>query len=348
MYVTNAVSSKPEKGVFLEVFGSTWCTICPHAADKISEIKDSTDNLIVAVVHIDDSFTCNTGTEIFENYHLFPGWLVTGLIDRYDFFKDVSIDMDRYLWPPYVYQRETNISPVELSVSNNFNATTRELDIFLTASFKCDLMGDFRFNCYLVEDSLIEEQANCLTVPGREPYCFKDYWIYNPPGIIENYIHMNVLREVLGGPWGTEGSLPEYVVDGDSYDFNYNYTVPEEFDESNLMIIGIIQNYDADSSKCEIFNAQDMYVDNTTNTDYDKSRSELILIYPNPAHNYFIVEAENNNFSIEIRNINGMEVLYKEAENKKEHIDISQFTSGVYIIKIEQNGFIYTDKILVF
>jgi len=348
MQVINAISSKPEKSVFLEVFGATWCTICPHAADKISEISDSIENLIVAVIHVDDPFTCDAGTDIFENYHQYPGWLVTGLIDRYNFSNDVSIDMDRYLWPPHVYRREENISPVELTVSNNYNQSTRELDIFLSATFRCDLTGDFRFNCYVVEDSLIQEQANCLTTPGREPYCFKDYWVYNPPGIIENYIHMKVLREVLGGPWGTEGSLPEYVFDETSYEFQYNYIVPENFEESNLRIIGIIQKYDIDSSKCEVFNAQDIYLDLNTFSDFSESSKALPLIYPNPAHDFLIVEnANNENFWIEIRNINGRAILYRKAENKKEYIDTYGLTNGIYIIKIIQNGWIYSEKIVI-
>ncbi|MBC8489388.1 MAG: Omp28-related outer membrane protein [Bacteroidetes bacterium] len=349
IYVINAVSSIPEKKVLLEVFGATWCSICPHGSDKISEIKDSTENLIVAVVHVDDPFTCAVGTATFENYHLYPGWLVTGLIDRYNYSDDVSMDMDRYLWQHHVYQREADISPVELSLSNNYNPETHDLDIFLTATFRCDLMGDFRFNCYVVEDSLTEEQANCLTIPGREPYCYKDYWIYNPPGIIQNYIHTNVLRDVLGGQWGTEASLPEYVLDGNTYDFQYDYTVPEEFDENNLRIIGIVQKYDSDSSKCEVFNAKDMYLDYFTDSHYIESNKAEFLVYPNPAQDYLFVETKKNNEDIwiEIRNINGKPVLKRKAENNKENIDISGLIRGIYYITIKQNGKIRSEKIVV-
>lgn len=348
MHVVNAVSSKPEKKVFLEVFGATWCTLCPHGGDKISEIRDSTDKLIVAVAHIDDPLTCTVGTDIFENYHLFPGWLVTGLIDRYDFSSDVSMDMDRYLWPHHVFQREKDISPVELSVSNNYDTETRELDIFLSATFKCDLTGDFRFNCYLVEDSIIAEQANCFIIPERNPYCFKDYWIYNPPKIIENFIHMNVLREVLGGSWGTEGSLPEHVYDGNSYDYQYNYTIPEGFEDNNLRIIGVIQKYESDSNKCEVFNAIVMNLDIYANSGFIPSKDNRFIIYPHPASEYLIVEAKNTkDFWIEVNSLNGETVMDKKADNSKEIIDISGLTRGVYLVRITQNRLIHLEKIVI-
>lgn len=349
MHVRNAVSSKPEKKVLLEVFGATWCSICPSAAAVISEINDSTENLIIAVVHVDDPFTCNTGTETFDNYHLYPGWLVTGLIDRYNYPDDVSMDMDRFLWPHHVFQREENISPVEISISNNYNAVTRNLDIFLTATFRCDLEGDFRFNCYMVEDSLLGEQANCLTIPDREPYCYNEKWIYNPPGIIENYIHMHVLREVLGGPWGTAGSLPENVIDGNSYDFQYNFILPEDYDENNVKIIGIIQQFNPDSSKCEVFNSRNMYLDNSANIDFAESKVALFLVNPNPAQDYLLIETTkpDKNLWLEIRNINGKEILKKEIDKKKENIDVSSLPAGLYYITIRNEHTAKTKKIVI-
>ena len=95
---------------------------------------------------------------------------------------------------------------------------------------------------------------------------------------------MNVLRDVLGGPWGSAGSLPNYVVDGNSYNYTYNYTIPEEFEASNLRIIGIIQKFNSDSSKCEVYNALDMYLDFTSSIKRQNSSSSSIHLYPNPAH----------------------------------------------------------------
>lgn len=344
IHVINAVSSKPEKNILLEVFGATWCTLCPHASSKISEIKDSIDNLLVAVVHINDPFTFDIGTEIFNNYHLHPGWLVTGLIERYNFSEDVSIDMDRYLWPHHVYERNNAIAPVDLSLTNNYDPETRELNIYLIGTFMCDLTGDFRFNCYILEDSILWEQANCLTIPDREPYCFKDYWIYDPPGIISNYIHMNVLRDVLGGTWGTESSLPGTVLNGNSYDFQYDYTVPDQYDTNNLKIIGIIQKYDADSSKCSILNAKDVYLDVSSDINADESNNDLLYIFPNPMENIIYLSSDKL-VIYEISNIYGRVVL-SGSTNKT--INIETLNSGSYILKVydQKRNLLKTEKLI--
>ncbi|MEN8224016.1 MAG: Omp28-related outer membrane protein [Bacteroidota bacterium] len=332
MHITNAVSSKPEKNVFLEVFGASWCTICPHAASMIAEINDSTDNLIVAVIHVEDSYTCSIGTEIFDNYHLFPGWLVTGLIDRYDLYGEVSMDMDRYLWPYFVCHREEKISPVDISAGNTFNPYTRELEIDLFATFRCDLMGDFRFNCYLVEDSIVSGQDNVLTIPDREPYCYKEQWIYNPPGTIENYLHMNVLRDVLGGAWGSFGSLPNYVVDGQEYEFHYNYTVPDSINANNMRIIGLVQKFNTDSSKCEIYNAIDMHLNDLTQIYQADENIRSMIVYPNPARDKIYIKNIDKATDALIFTMQGEMLTTKKIIDNQ--IDISTFMKGVYILKL--------------
>jgi len=344
MHVTNAVSSKPEKSILLEVFGATWCTICPHAASVLSSINSSSDKLIVAVVHVDDPFTCDAGIEIFENYHLFPGWLVTGLIDRFDFNNDVSMDMDRYLWPWFVNQREDAISPVDLTVSNIYYPSTRELDINLTAIFRCDLMGDFRFNCYLVEDSIVSGQDNVLTIPDREPYCHKDYWVYNPPGTIENYIHMNVLHDVLGGTWGSAGSLPNYVIDGQAYEYQYNYTVPDSFNSNNLRIIGIVQKFNTDSSKCEVYNAKDLALEYCTITDNNDPDRKRLLLYPNPALTKIYFTRYLNGTSVSIISMHGQVLSNKQITGN--HIDIRDLKEGIYLLQVNTGNTIVTQKFI--
>jgi hypothetical protein len=340
----------PEKKVFLEVFGANWCSICPHGASKIGEIKDSTDNLLIAVNHINDIYSTDVGAEIYQNYHLYSGWLVSGLIDRYDHSSQVSIDMDRYLWPDYVYKREQDISPVSLFINNVYDPGSKELNVFLSAAFMCDLTGDFRFNCYLVEDSLVAPQDNYLTIPDREPYCYNENWIYDPPGIIQNYVHMNVLRDVLGGPWGSEGSLPEEVYAGSQYDFEYEYTLPVDFDENNIRLIGIVQQYNSDSSKCEILNARSMHLDLISIISSDLKSNNDFIVYPNPAQNQLIIETKyfNNNTIVEIIGIEGRQILRKEISDKKLVVDITSILPGIYLVLVINNNEFHTQKIIIY
>jgi hypothetical protein len=252
------------------------------------------------------------------------------------------MDMDRYLWPWHLNRKENDISPVSLSVDNTFDPFTRELGIDLIATFGCDLLGDFRFNCYLVEDSIVSGQDNIFTIPDREPYCHDDNWVYNPPGTIENYRHMNVLRDVLGGAWGTPGSLPGYVVDGQSYEFQYNYSVPDSMDANNLRVIGMVQKFNPDSSKCEIYNAKDMYL-NFALTCHEDENDNSIKIFPNPCTDYARIQLTahwTQIASIDLYGIDGR-LIYRIPKDEMHYgkneieIDIGDLPAGMYYFRIQ-------------
>ena len=83
-------------------------------------------------------------------------------------------------------------------------------------------------------------------------------------------------------------------------------------------------------------------------SDFSLSDNEIIdennlLIYPNPTGSIINIKS-NNNFSSTIYDINGKKILY----TKSKIIDISDFSKGIYIIKIkdEINNSIETKKII--
>lgn len=75
------------------------------------------------------------------------------------------------------------------------------------------------------------------------------------------------------------------------------------------------------------------HIDNT-----EISKSEIVL-YPNPTDQFFTINAPNlNQFTVRIFNTQGREVLSGTYENGSK-IDISLFTSGIYIVVINQQSF---------
>jgi len=255
--------------------------------------------------------------------------------------------MDRYLWPHHVYLREDEISPLDLTISNSYDPSTREVIIDLEATFLCDLQGDLRFNCYIVEDSIVFPQDNCLTIPDREPFCYKEWWIYSSSYTIENYVHMNVLRDVLGGEWGTAGSIPANVASGNMYVYEYSYTLPPEFDEENIRIISIVQKFDFDTEKCDVYNAQSMYLDNSTGTESVLNEQEKIRIYPNPVKDHLIIDlAGTELICFYILDINCKQILHSKI-NKGKAVDVSGLEPGIYLVKVEGRNMCSTSKIVI-
>ena len=79
-----------------------------------------------------------------------------------------------------------------------------------------------------------------------------------------------------------------------------------------------------------------------------KDEIDSFSLYPNPVSNgkFYISTGENSIKNIELYDILGKMVLSKSVRNK-ESIDISNLISGLYILKVEENGKNATSKLIV-
>jgi hypothetical protein len=70
-----------------------------------------------------------------------------------------------------------------------------------------------------------------------------------------------------------------------------------------------------------------------------------LVVYPNPASNYFTVACASENGTVELMNISGQTVLQKEF-NTNEHIDLN-VPSGIYFVRIILTNKVILKKLLV-
>lgn len=68
-------------------------------------------------------------------------------------------------------------------------------------------------------------------------------------------------------------------------------------------------------------------------------------IYPNPSSGIFKIESGNiKNFNLKVFNLLGKEIMQQQTNNE---IDLSNFSKGIYFVKIYESTKIYTKKIIV-
>jgi hypothetical protein len=83
--------------------------------------------------------------------------------------------------------------------------------------------------------------------------------------------------------------------------------------------------------------------------EFSTQKPTQINIYPNPARTYFKVGNKeirsDQDAQLSMYNIYG--ALIKQQSGLSQNIDISQLSSGIYIIKIASNGKIYNEKLLI-
>ncbi len=109
--------------------------------------------------------------------------------------------------------------------------------------------------------------------------------------------------------------------------------------------------YDSDGNRVQRFvtdNCED-------NREYDEiqefeiDKDENLTVYPNPTKGTFIITLPDNDISLSstcvLYGINGVK-LFECNICGKETIDISEFPSGVYLLRVTNEVEVYTDVIL--
>ena len=124
-----------------------------------------------------------------------------------------------------------------------YNNVTRQIDVYLKAMFTGTVSGDIRFNCIIIEDSVVGtgsgyNQVNAYNTTAGHTY----YGAGNP---IVGLPHRYVARDFLGGTWGTSGVIPASVNFGSVATYHYSYTVPANFDEQKISLVGLVSLYSA-------------------------------------------------------------------------------------------------------
>jgi hypothetical protein len=84
------------------------------------------------------------------------------------------------------------------------------------------------------------------------------------------------------------------------------------------------------------------------NSEIEEYKKDVLSIYPNPSDDIINIEFENiNNATIEIYNVSRKLIFSKSINSNVEKINISNFSKGIYIVKVIQNSAINTGKVVV-
>lgn len=87
--------------------------------------------------------------------------------------------------------------------------------------------------------------------------------------------------------------------------------------------------------------------DNWSHVSVEDMEKENLTVYPNPAHNYFKVElAGDSKATVQLFNLVGQQV-YSETASNLVTVNTSNLKAGIYMLKVSQNGKVYTSKVVV-
>jgi hypothetical protein len=209
-------------------------------------------------------------------------------------------------------------SPAVVLQGSNFNSTDYASQTYT-------------FN-YIVSDGCATDQATSTVTVHAMPSAGQDGSItvcLNEPFVLWNGLSGNIdmtgtwynaSNQVMPGAQDTSGAL--------AGQFNYDYIVESAFcpnDQANVLVI----------------------VDGSC--DFTASIDELANdwnVYPNPTNSILNIEANGLNGKIYLTDINGKVVIEQTDLNNQMQINLSELSTGMYYLVINQNGVLSTKHVI--
>lgn len=246
-----SAEAQVKRRALIENITGAWCQFCPDGTVKGLELKNTMgDKLVFVQIHNQDAMAI---TEEGLLAQPFISGYPSGLVDRKLFSGRTKVGVDRGQWATLAPQRANLPVQVDVQVTRAlFNPETRKLVISLKANFVSAVSGEVRFNAYVVEDSVSGtgsgyDQVNAYNTQSGHPMAGKG----NP---IKGYHHRFVVRQMMGGAWGTGGEIPNNPAASSSYSHTYELTVPATWNEKKITVVGLAQMYNTDANKREVLN----------------------------------------------------------------------------------------------
>lgn len=354
-YVTGIQNVSAHKKVLLEKNTGTWCGYCPDGAVRMDElIAEYGSDLVPVVIHDGDPMEFKDSLRSSFSITNYPG----GMIDRSTnissgyYYREES--MSRGSWPFYVDKQINKFTPVNISIDHNWDANTRVIEGTVNLDYVDNSAGDARIIIMIVEDSLTGtgsdwDQANNYNNDPGHPY-------YMAGASIPGFIHKHVLRDyVEGGCYGVDNVIPHFVSAGSSYQHTFNYTLPTEFDASQISLVAAVAKYSPGNDpgyvgvrgQKSVYNAEAAHLTNPSASVFEIDESD-VNVYPNPTTGNLTIDlgALKGEVELTLRNSLGQIILSDYYNSSKIiHLDLDM-SSGLYILQLENNGGIYTKRII--
>jgi hypothetical protein len=162
-------------------------------------------------------------------------------------------------------------------------------------------------------------------------------------------VYDHVARAIEPSFVGDATRIPEVVNSGDTHSKTYTFTLPADWDEQNIHIIGMMMDPTG-----KIDNASKGIIDDlATVTDLEQTFKGF-GVYPNPASTFAVVEIEleaTSDIQLRLLDMSGKEMAarnYGAVETSSTiQLNTADMTAGVYLVELTVNGQRMTKRLVI-
>lgn len=332
----------------------TWCQWCPRGAVYMDMFEQEFNEFWAGIaVHNGDPMTVT-------DYDAGIGTLISGypsaLVDRGNEVDPSGMGTDFYA--------RLQTAPKAFIVNGaTWNSTTRELNVSVTADFQASANNNYKLACVLTEDG----------VTGTTGYAQSNAYAGGANGVMGGFeslpnpvpaaqmVYDHVARVIKPSFGGFVNSFPAVVNNGDAHTVNFTFTLPANWDETSIHIIGLLIDPAGridNAGKATIAEAVANGYVNGTGVGVEEMTLEQIdatfQIFPNPTTSNATVTinlTQESTVALKMMDMSGKELAVRNygSINGSSSVELNTagLQAGVYLIELTVNNETLVKRLIV-
>ena len=350
--VASPIVPAPGKIVVGEEITGTWCQWCVRGIVFMNLFEEKYDPYWCGIViHSEDPMDNSEYMTGMNDYNL--GGFPRALIDRWH-------DVDPSGMSPDFFAR-LQIPPVATIVNGaTWDAATRVLNVSVTSNLVLPAYGNYKVACALSEDEVTGSgpgwsQRNAYA--GGNYGVMGGYETLSDPVPASTMVYDHVARVIAPSFSGMPNSFPNNVQAGDSYTTSLSFTLPAEWDETKINIIGMIMDPSGKIDNAGRATIAEAVANGYVGSTLDMPATDLtqvMTVSPNPASTSATVNlqiAQASNVSMRFVDFAGKVLSEKDFGPVQGHYDIqintSSYKAGVYLVELTVDGHTTAKKLII-
>lgn len=278
-----------QKNVLIEEATGTWCTYCPSGIYYLDSLQHTYDNVIAIAVHTNDPMAY----EEYFNELKFNAAPEAHIGRR---FTNKSTDQ----WFEFVQQEMEQQPKSTVSITNQFDETTRVLTSVVTITALENIEGTYRIGGVVCEDAVTgtTSQYNQANIYAQYAYYPMGGYENMPDPIPSSRIaYDHVARQLLGSFEG-EAGFPAVLASGQTFSQTFTYTLPENFNYNYVNVVAflIADNGTIDNAaKSAYLNGSENAAPKFTSTAVTEINASVEYLY-----NIYVHDSDDKNLTISV------------------------------------------------
>jgi hypothetical protein len=283
-------------------------------------------------------------------------------------------------YPSALVDRGTEMDPSEMEVAfldnvviapsafitngANWDATTRVLDVSVSANFQTAADNNYKLAIVLSEDEVTGTgstygQSNAYA--GGASGVMGGYELLSNPVPASQMVYNHVARAIAPSFGGTNIAFPATINSGETYTINASFTLPTTWDETQMHIVSMLVNQSGtvnNAGKATLTEAiANGFVSGTSIATSIADQNQIdanLAVYPNPANEYTSIKVQlknEQNVTLKLIDMNGRTVAsrnYGQMNGASEiQLNTSNFEVGLYLIQLTLDNTIVSRRLII-